>query len=156
MPPSASQRSWSPRSPSRCRDFRCRRCSRSPPKSTLPQTSLFRECLAPHVAFFLRPLMLSLFNGRGRRGFAHRRFKRLTIPTAEVRCGPYVLSRNAMSVVSFMGFPALLFVLSHSPPPVDRGRPKCWEINRDLHTLMYSDVQGSVNLISQSLKYSHA
>jgi hypothetical protein len=65
---SASQRSWSPRSPSRCRGFRCRRCSRSPPKSTLPQTSLFRECLPTHVAFSLRPSMLSLFNGRGRWG----------------------------------------------------------------------------------------
>ena len=89
-------------------------------------------------------------------GFAHRRFKRLTIPNAEVRCGPYVLSRNARSVVSFTGFPALFLVLSHSPPPLDSRRPECWEINRDLHTSMYSDVQGSVNLISQSLKYSHA
>jgi len=65
---SASQRSWSPRSPSRCRGFRCRRCSRSLPKSTLPQTSLFRDCLPTHVAFSLTPSMLSLFNGRGRRG----------------------------------------------------------------------------------------
>ena len=89
-------------------------------------------------------------------GFAHGRFKRLTIPTAEVRCGPYVLSRNAMSVVSFTGFPALFLVLSHSPPSLDSRRPECWEINRDLHTSMYSDVKGSVNLISQSLKYSHA
>ena len=30
-------------------------------------------------------------------GFAHRRFKRLTIPTAEVRCGPYVLSRGVLN-----------------------------------------------------------
>ena len=89
-------------------------------------------------------------------GIAHGRFKRLTIPTAEVRCGPYVLSRNAMSVVSFTGFPALFLVLSHSPPPLDSRRPKCWEINRDFHILMFSDVQGSVNLVSQSLKYSHA
>jgi hypothetical protein len=65
---SASRRTWSPRSPSRCRGFRCRRCCRSPPKSALPQTSLFRECLPTHVAFSLRPSMLSLFNGRGRRG----------------------------------------------------------------------------------------
>jgi hypothetical protein len=77
-------------------------------------------------------------------------------PTAAVRCGPYVLSRNAMSVVSFTGFPALFLVLSHSPPSLDSRRPECWEINRDLHTSMYSDVKGSVNLISQSLKYSHA
>jgi|SRR5271165_768137 len=89
-------------------------------------------------------------------GFAYRRFKRLTIPTAEVRCGPYVLSRDAMRVVSLRGFPAVFFVLSHSSPPLDSRRPKCWEINRNLHTLMYSDLQGSVNLISQSLKYSHA
>jgi hypothetical protein len=58
-------------------------------------------------------------------GFAHWRFKRLTIPTAEVRCGPYVLSRNAMSVVSFTGFPDPFLVLSHSPPPLDSRRPKC-------------------------------
>jgi len=136
--------------------FRCRRCARSPPKSTLPQISLFRECLPTHVAFSLRPSMLSLFNGRGRRGSPIGDSSALRSQPPRSAAAHIVLSRNAMSVVSFTGFPALFLVLSHSPPPLDSRRPKCWEINRDLHTSMYSDVKGSVNLISQSLKYSHA
>ena len=127
-----------------------------PPKSTLPQTSLFRECLPTHVAFSLRPSMLSLFNGRGRRGSPIGDSNPLRSQPTRSAAAHTVLSRNAKSVVSFTGFPALFLVLSHSPPSLDMRRPECWEINRDLHTSMYSDVQGSVNLISQSLKYSHA
>jgi hypothetical protein len=76
------------------------------------------------------------------RGPADRPIKRLTISTAEVCCAPHVLSRDAMSVVSFTRFSALFFVLSHSSPPFDSRRPKCWEINRNLYTFMYFDVQG--------------
>ena len=120
-----------------------------------PKPACFASVCQLIVAFSLRPLMLSLFNGEVA-GVRPSEIQAPYDPNRRGRCGPYVLSRNAMSVVSCAGFPALLFVLSHSPPPLDSRRPKCWEINRDLHILMFSDVQGSVNLVSQSLKYSHA